>query len=164
MPHPLRLPVRAATRAILLAAFATLAAATHTGCASRAAADRFEPASETRLATLRGVDLRLRQLVVDGDEVDATKYPITLRLGDGGKVTGRSAVNRYFGGFELGKDGAIGWPGSGLGMTRMAGPADAMLLESRFAKALTATTRLATSPDGLRFESKDGKQAVEFQR
>ena len=154
--HPLRL-----LASLLLAGLAVLPG---TGCASHQASARFEPATAIRVATLQGAELRLRQLVVDGDEIDASQYPITLRFGEGGKVTGRSAVNRYFGAFELGKDGAITWPKTGLGMTRMAGPSPAMVLEDQFAKTLTATTRLATSPDGARFESKDGKQAVEFQR
>jgi len=134
------------------------------GCASRKDSARFEPASAIRLSALSGTDLRLVQLVVDGKPVETADYTITLRFADGGKVSGRSSVNRYFGAFELNKEGEIIWPKGALGMTRMAGPAPAMDLESQFSKALTATTRLMTSPDSARFESSDGKQALEFQR
>ena len=134
------------------------------GCASRKDSARFEPASAIRISALSGSDLRLNHLVVDGKPVETADYPITLRFADGGKISGRSAVNRYFGSFELNKEGEIIWPKGGLGMTRMAGPAPAMDLESQFSKALTATTRLMTSPDSARFESSDGKQALEFKR
>lgn len=144
--------------------FAAGALAMAPGCASRKDSARFEPASAIRISALSGSDLRLTKLLVDGNPVETADYPITLRFADGGKVSGRSAVNRYFGSFELNKEGEIIWPKGGLGMTRMAGPASAMDLESQFSKALTATTRLMTSPDSARFESSDGKQALEFQR
>jgi len=154
------LPSSLAALTLTTAALALLPA-----CASRPdPIDGFEPASKTRIATLAGSDLRLRKLVVDGRDIDAAAFPISLRFGDNGRITGRSAVNRYFGTFELGENGAITWPNAALGMTRMAGPEPAMTLENQFSKALTASTRLLTAPDAARFESKDGRQAVEFQR
>ena len=134
------------------------------GCASRSAAGRFIPATTESLAALHEVDLRLTRLVTGGHEVDVTTYPISLRFGDGGKISGRSSVNRYFEGFELGDEGALTWPGAGLGMTRMAGPAAAMQIESQFSQTLTATSQLLTTPDGARFQSADGTHVVEFQR
>lgn len=135
-----------------------------TGCASKPAANSLVPATPESLAHLRDTDLRLSQLVVGGTAVDTSAFPITLRFGEPGKFAGRSAVNRYFGGFQLGDQGALTWPGNGLGMTRMAGPAAAMQIERQFTEALTGCSQLLTSPDGARFQNADGSHAVEFQR
>ena len=136
------------------------------GCASRPSpGDAFTPATPDSLAPLNKVELRLTRFVSDGQEVTLSgNLPITLSFDEGGKVSGRSAVNRYFGGFKLGPDGAIEWPKAGLGMTRMAGPAPAMELESRFGRSLTATTRLLASPEGARFQSAQARDLLEFTR
>lgn len=151
------------TVAVLAVALLALGA----GCAGSGArgSNGFHPATAESVAALRNIDLQLRKLVVDGAEVPLPeKPPITLRFDTDGKVSGRSAVNRYFGAYEMQADGGIGWPGTGLGMTRMAGPAPAMELESKFTRALTGTTRLLTSTNGARFQSADAKQALEFTR
>jgi heat shock protein HslJ len=158
------------TAALLPRTAACLAAgllAVVAGCASSDsdATRGFHPATPDSVAALAKAELRLTKLVADGAEVALPEDPpITMRFGGDGKIGGRSAVNRYFGSYEWAGDGAIRWPGSGLGMTRMAGPAPAMELESKFSRALTGTTRLLTSTNGARFESGDAKQALEFTR
>lgn len=147
-----------------LVACLTAALLSGAGCATRPAADAFQPATTEALAAFKDTDLRLTRLVVAGAPVDASAFPISLRFQDGGKIAGRSAVNRYFGNFQLGDHGALTWPPAGLGMTRMAGPAPAMQLEQQFSQAITASSQLLTSPNGARFQNADGTQVVEFQR
>lgn len=137
------------------------------GCASSGggASDGFHAASASSVSALQQTELRLKKLIVDGMEVPLpAKPPITLRFDEGGKVAGRSAVNRYFGSYQLGANGAVQWPGPGLGMTRMAGPAPLMELEAKFSRALTATTQLLVSTNGARFRSADAKQSLDFVR
>lgn len=159
-------------RTLLWLALVLLAALGGGGCASSptpgsgktTGKDAFQPATLEALAPFRDADLRLVRLVQDGQSVRLTGTPITLKLGEGGKIAGRSAVNRYFGRFDLSPNGDVQWPPAALGMTRMAGPEDAMRLESQFTQALTATTRLSVSPDALRFSTPDGKNTAEFAR
>ncbi len=134
------------------------------GCATQPAKDAFQPATPSSLAALRDSEFRLTRFVVDGAPVDSSAFPISLRFGEPGKISGRSAVNRYFGGFELGDNGSLTWPPAGLGMTRMAGPEAAMKLESQFAEVLTGTSQLLTSPTGARFQSVDGSRIAEFRQ
>lgn len=153
-------PMNPSRLAILL----SLAVLSGSGCATKPPADAFQPATTNALTTLKDADLRLTRLVVAGANVDTSEFPISLRFGEPGKIAGRSAVNRYFGGFQLGVQGAITWPPAGLGMTRMAGPSAAMKLEQQFSQALTGTSQLLTSPDGARFQNADASQVVEFRR
>lgn len=125
----------------------------------------FEPANPTTIAPFRNADLRLTRLVSGDQEVKLTgAAPITARLADAGKIAGQSAVNRYFGSYQLSADGTVKWPPAALGMTRMAGPPAAMDLESKFVSALTSTTQLQVSSDSLRFRSADGANVVVFSR
>lgn len=143
------------------------------GCASREASpagpsatqSKFVPATAETLAPLRDIDLHLRRLVSGGKNVDLSPAnPITLRLATGGRIAGKSSVNRYFGTYQLDPDGTIKWPNAALGMTRMAGPESAMQLESTFASVLTASQRMVISTDTVRFESKDGAHLAEFRK
>ena len=151
---------------------ALLAAALGTGCTTRSGGgeasggrkDGFEPATAETLSPFRDKDLRLVRLVQNGSKVALGGTAITLKLGEGGKIAGRSAVNRYFGKFDLTPSGELQWPPAALGMTRMAGPAEAMELEAKYTQVLTATTRLAVSGEAVRFSSADGSQVAEFER
>ncbi|MGE3308442.1 MAG: META domain-containing protein [Limisphaerales bacterium] len=141
--------------------FATLSGP---GCGTRPPKMSFQPATQGSLAALRDTEFRLTHLIVDGTQVDTTAFPISLRFDETGRVSGRSAVNRYFGGFSLGENGSLTWPPAGLGMTRMAGPEPAMQLEKTFTEVLTGSTRLLTSPTGARFENDDGRRIAEFSK
>lgn len=121
------------------------------------------PASPDTLATLQGRELTLHRLVADGHDVALTGVQaLTLRFQEAGRISGRAAVNRYSGTFQLGPHGTVSWPGPGLAMTRMAGPEPAMKLETRFTQALTATTRLLLPEGGARFEDASGSNVLEF--
>jgi heat shock protein HslJ len=141
------------------------------GCASRegstasSAKPKFVPATVEALAPFRDVDLHLERLVSAGQNVALSPAnPITLRLGAGGRIAGKSAVNRFFGAYQLEQDGTLKWPNAALGMTRMAGPESAMQLESKFASALTASQKVLVSSDTVRFESKDGTHVADFKK
>src|SRR5262245_19427768 len=80
------------------------------------------------LSNWEGTELKAVRMVSGGQVVTLPENPpITLKLDAGGKVSGRSAVNRYFGSFTTASDGTIIWNGA-LGATRMAGPPEAMQL------------------------------------
>ncbi|HRI13014.1 MAG TPA: META domain-containing protein [Verrucomicrobiota bacterium] len=121
-------------------------------------------APEASLASWEGVELKAIRMVSGGLAVALPEnYSITLKLEPDGKVSGRSAVNRYFGAFSKVSDGTILWQGS-LGATRMAGPPVAMQLETEFFKTLTSTTIVRSGATTLTFKSADGKNLVEFGR
>lgn len=126
---------------------------------------KFVPATPEALAPFREVDLHLDRLVSAGKNVALSPAnPITLRLAAVGRLAGKSAVNRFFGTYELAPDGTIKWPNAALGMTRMAGPEAAMELEYKFASVLTASQRLVVSSDTLRFESNDRSHVADFKK
>lgn len=67
------------------------------------------------------------ELVANGDSGEAPTLSLSGR--ETGRIAGFSGVNRYFGTYELG-DGTVTL--SITGMTRMAGPPEAMALEQAF--------------------------------
>lgn len=141
------------------------------GCAARdneaggSSKRKFTPATVEALAPFRDVDLFLDRLVSAGQNVSIpAATPITVRLGAGGRIAGKSSVNRFFGSYQLEPDGSLKWPNAALGLTRMAGPQDAMELESKFTSALAASQRLLVSTDAVRFESIDGSHIAEFRK
>lgn len=131
------------------------------GCATGSGSG--SPATAESLARLENVDLKCTGLVVQGAPLTLpSDAGITLRFTVPGKVAGRSAVNRYFGGYTLGSAGAIQW--TPFGSTRMAGPPERMQLENQFLKALESTTRAEVTQQGLVLQSTDASTRVEFSR
>ncbi|MBX3745493.1 MAG: META domain-containing protein [Verrucomicrobiae bacterium] len=150
-------------RLMVIPALAVLTA----GCASNSPSDTaaFAPATGASVAALRDADLRLVRWVEDGKRVKPpADTPVTVRLGEAGRLSGRGPVNRYFGTFGFLGDGSVSWPNAAIGSTRMAGPPEAMDLEMRFFQTLTRTTALETTPDAVRFQSADGRNILEFSR
>ena len=133
------------------------------GCATRSGAKGCAPATAASVEALAGADLKLARLFVDGRDV---KLPadnaMSLRFGEAGQLAGRSAVNRFSGGYELVEQGRINWPGAGFMTTRMAGPPEAMSLERYFLTALASTCRLQTCERGAVFLNADGSTRLEF--
>ncbi|AHF89330.1 heat shock protein [Opitutaceae bacterium TAV1] len=85
---------------------------------------------------------------------------VTLRLGEGGRVTGSSGENAYFGTAALAEDGSLDW-GRALAATRITGSSpDVVKRETAYIADLKATTQVAfqkkrlvfTGPDALRLE------------
>ncbi len=128
---------------------------------------KYNPANQETLASVRNLDLRLTRLVMAGKSVDLPSgAPVTLKLGDGGRIAGKGPVNRFFGAMQIAVDGSgrVTWPNAALGMTRMAGSPEAAALESKFIQALTTTSRLMVGDDGLRLENADRSTMLEFSR
>ncbi len=105
----------------------------------------------------------LVRLTIDEKTVPlgASKPLPTLTIGLDGKVSGKSAVNRYFGSIVLNGAGDCEWSG-GLGATRMAGPPAAMKLESEVLKALPQTSKVDLTDGVLTLASADGKLSAVF--
>ena len=76
----------------------------------------------------------------------------TLLMTDEGKASGFAGVNRWFGTFSV--DGSTLNFGM-MGMTRMAGPPERMLLEQAYADALAAVTRWSVSSGRLQMSDSD---------
>lgn len=137
------------------------------GCAGPKAGGEggFVPATAEKLLAWQDTDLQLVRMVEEGVDVALPTEPaMTLRLMPENRVTGRSAVNRYAGTFMLSGDGALAWQGVGLAMTRMAGPPEAMELEGRYVRLLTATTWVEVSEEALRFSDGAGQVMLEYRR
>ncbi len=110
------------------------------------------PAGEAKLTG----DWKLIKL--DGDAV-AADAEITLSATAEGKVAGSTGVNRFFGGLDE-KGKKLFGP---LGMTRRAGPPDAMARETAFTKALDEATRFTVEKDQLTLLAGDKPRLV-FER
>jgi len=148
---------------LLVAVVCVLATGCSTGTGAGNGAGMGKPATAASLVGLENTDLNCVRLVMQGTAVSLpADAGITLRIAGPGKVAGRAAVNRYFGGYTLGVPGEIQW--TPFGTTRMAGPADRMALEDQFLKALEATTQVQIMGNGLTFQSADGTTVVEMTR
>lgn len=147
----------------LAATLCVLATGCSTGTGAGNGSGMGKPATAASLVGLENTDLNCVRLVMQGTAVTLpADAGITLRITGPGKVAGRAAVNRYFGGYTLGAPGEIQW--TPFGTTRMAGPADRMALEDQFLKALEATTRVHARGNGITFQSADGTTVVEMTR
>ena len=85
---------------------------------------------------------------------------VTLEFDGAGRASGRAAVNRYFGSFTA--DGTALKFGS-TGVTRMAGPPDAMAAESEYLARLGRVARYETGAGRLRLMDASGTTLLEFQ-
>ncbi|MBL9139524.1 MAG: META domain-containing protein [Verrucomicrobiales bacterium] len=153
------------TSAAAAAALLLSGCASHEGATSTPAKRKYTPATAEALAPFRDVDLHLERLVSAGQSIPLpAATPITIRLGAGGRIAGKSSVNRFFGTYQMEPDGTLKWPNAALGLTRMAGPQDAMDLESKFTSSLAASQKLLVASDAVRFESNDGSHIAEFRK
>jgi putative lipoprotein len=119
-----------------------------------------EPVKEFKV--IGGKEWTLTTLKQDGKPVAlAAKKPITLKLDKGGKASGKSAVNRYFGKVELDGKGGCTWQ-KAMGATRMAGPPEMMEIERSYFQALPKTTAVDLSEGVLTFSTKDRKTSAVF--
>jgi heat shock protein HslJ len=110
------------------------------------------PAGEAKLTG----DWKLVKLAGDAVPADAD---ITLSVTAEGKVAGSTGVNRFFGGLDEQEKKLFG----PLGMTRRAGPPDAMARETAFTKALDEATRFTVKKDQLTLLAGDKPRLV-FER
>ncbi len=164
-PRPSTMSIRRFMPVACAALLLLLPAAAPSGSlpiASAAAAEAADPADPVRLADIVGTEWKLVSLTI-GDEVQETgdAVSITLTVDENGRVSGRSAVNRYFSTLTLGEDGAIEWPGP-LGLTRMAGPPHLMQWEARYTGALVKTTRMTKCEGTLVLADEDDGVVLRF--
>lgn len=87
----------------------------------------------------------------------------TIQFGDGGRVAGMAGVNRYSGTADLQAGGGLVWKGD-MVLTRMAGPPEAMALETSFLAGLREINKAVLDHGILRLTSADGGTAMEFRR
>jgi heat shock protein HslJ len=133
----------------VLMILATIAIATTSGV--NAAADDDDEGATAKLAG----DWKLIKL---GEDKVPADVEISLSVTAEGKVSGSTGVNSFFGG--LAKEKTLFGP---LGMTRKAGPPDAMQRESAYTKALSAVTAFAVEGDQLTLSAGDKPRLV-FER
>jgi heat shock protein HslJ len=123
---------------------------------SAAAPAAEEPAADGDDATVLPVgDWRL--LSIDGEAPAEGLDPPTLLVQGDGRVAGFAGVNRYTGG-PGGPDGKLFGP---MPTTMMAGPPEAMELESRFTKAMGAATGFRVEGATLVLVSDEGDLVFE---
>jgi uncharacterized lipoprotein YbaY len=93
---------------------------------------------------------------IGGADITAMR-PASLRFGDDGRVTGSTGVNRMFGGYDI-TDGRLSVTTPGT--TSMAGPPEAMAVETLFLRAITGGGDVAV--DGDRLTIGDGETLLTF--
>lgn len=114
------------------------------------------------LKKVAGKEWSLVSLKHDGKDIGLPpERKMTLNLDEGGKASGKSAVNRYFGRIEVDGKGGCKW-GKEMGSTRMAGPPAMMDIERNFFQALPKTIALDLTDGALKFSSGDGKTVAVF--
>ncbi len=82
---------------------------------------------------------------------------ITLMF-DSNKFSGSSAVNRFFGTYEIGKDDSF--TTSDIGMTMVAGPEEAMNIETEFLNMFNNITKISLKDKTLTFTTSDDKKLI----
>ena len=90
---------------------------------------------------------------VGGDPIDKTlgegMQPPDMRVSDDGSISGFAGVNRFSGRLDLGLAATGGFSSGPFAVTRMAGPPEAMELESRVLTALQEADRFLATADRL---------------
>jgi len=89
-----------------------------------------------------------RVISIDGEPV--VGRPPSLRFAVDGSLSGFTGVNRMFGRYEI-RDGVL--VVSGAGVTRMAGPPEAMQLESKVLDVIDAGATITWSAGSMQIES-----------
>jgi len=107
--------------------------------------------------TLTGVEWQLDML--NGAQAPAGPTPVTATF-DGKMLSGFSGVNTYSGPYTAGADGAF--KAGPLASTLMAGPPEAMQLESGYLKALQAATTYLAADGKLTLYGPDGAPLVVY--
>ena len=109
------------------------------------------------LADVAGATWQLQSMTRGGTTTDIPKeVAITFRVEPNGRVSGRSAVNRYFLTMTMADDGTLALESGGaIGSTRMAGPPEHMALETQYLAALAAVTRAAKTDKTLTLTGTD---------
>jgi heat shock protein HslJ len=122
-----------------------------------------EPPDEAQQPSLTGPTWHLREMTQAGTSVEVSKdVSITLRVDAAGQVSGRSAVNRYFGKLLYTDAGELAIGSGGLGSTRMAGPPEHMELEKDYLETLARVRTVRRTEKTLTLSSPDGTYVLTF--
>lgn len=112
---------------------------------------------------LAGSPWRLVHMSQAGEKtVVPQETKITLRVEADGRLSGRSAVNRYSGQLKISEDGSVTMDMSAIASTRMAGPPELMALEQAYLGALGSVSRARHTADTLTLLSDDGATILHF--
>ena len=112
---------------------------------------------------LSGPKWQLQQMTQAGKKtVIPRAVSITLRVEANGRLSGRSAINRYFGQLKELDDGSVSMDMGAIASTRTAGPPERMALEQAYLSALTTCTRAKRGTDTLTLLSKNGTTVLEY--
>lgn len=98
------------------------------------------------LAQVTGQTWTLQSMTIGNRETQLTSPLPTLKLETDGAFAGQSFINRYFGSYQVDKQGRLQWPAP-IGATRMAGPMDQLMKEIEYLKALPQTDRMTLDDD-----------------
>lgn len=102
------------------------------------------PKASDDSTSLRGGEWRL--VTMQGAAV-AAEPGATIEFADDHKISGKAFINRYFGTYTPGPDGAIAI--GPVGMTRMAGPEPLMQQENTYISLLTQVDRCEVTRETL---------------
>ncbi len=117
----------------------------------------------SQLAQLCAKQWQLTHIEKSGvDEAIEPKSNTTLHCTPDGGITGKAAINRYFGNFVMASNGNIEWPNSSLASTRMAGPLTLMQQEKRYLSALTKTNKMFLIDQHLVFTNDQRSVSLSF--
>jgi putative lipoprotein len=108
-----------------------------------------------------GTPFTLTAITVKGKEIPlpSTRIP-TMQFPEANRVSGLAGVNRYSGEVTFSTNGGIAF--GPMITTKMAGPPEAMALESNFLDALSLVTRADLSGGKLKLISADGKTRLDL--
>jgi heat shock protein HslJ len=147
-----------ASRTVLLAfvIVVAVAAALLAGCAATTPTPSPTP-TNPKGGTLTGFEWQLNTL--NGQQAPAGPKPVTANF-DAKTLSGFAGVNTYSGGYTAGADGAF--KAGPLAATQMAGPPEAMQLESGYLQALQAATTYQAADGKLTLYGPDGTPTITF--
>jgi len=129
----------------ILALAITMAPVICIGCASSP-----PPSGPVKAELIQGAQWRLT--MIEGTPIPADTV-ITMQLTSEKKIAGSTGVNEYFGTYTADTPGFIRF--SPLGMTRRAGPPEAMKLEAQFMGAMEDITEFRMEGESLKMGDGD---------
>lgn len=121
-------------------------------------------AEQDKLSGLVNVDWRLREITEGTRRVVIPEGAlVTLRLGDGARVSGNAGVNRYLGAYRFSADAKLEWNGE-FAVTRAAGPPELMEFEQAYLKALARVSSAMVDGKTLRLTDRSSELTLTFSK
>jgi heat shock protein HslJ len=120
------------------------------------------PVTQAALDALGKAELELALFREGGADKALPERKPTLAFGQAGRAAGFSGVNRFQARYQLSAGGVMQYD-TGMPMTRMAGPPEAMAFETAFLKALGGK-KTATLRDGVLRLQGEGGLMLEFRK